>query len=171
MELQLSASAQVHTDDDICTKFHWTRPHALSSESRAEIMWTIPEGTPAGSYRSVSGSASTSACVSVSLCECRQSVARPQALHMTACSSCSGRTPGSYACDLGGASHAHAEWCMHAGCGTLGTTSGCWGARTPSMGPLHPSLWGRLQACGHDGPQRCAAGRCSADSDASLCKG
>ena len=45
------SAVQVLTDDDISTKFHWTRPHALSSESRAEIMWTVPEGTPAGSYR------------------------------------------------------------------------------------------------------------------------
>ena len=43
--------AQVLADDDISTKFHWTRPHMLSSESRAEILWTIPAGTPAGSYR------------------------------------------------------------------------------------------------------------------------
>ena len=42
---------QVLTDDDISTKFHWTRPHMLSSESRAEILWTIPAGTSAGSYR------------------------------------------------------------------------------------------------------------------------
>ena len=41
---------QVHTDNDICTTYFWKRPHMLSSESTATITWTIPEGTPDGTY-------------------------------------------------------------------------------------------------------------------------
>ncbi|KAK9816671.1 hypothetical protein WJX72_003530 [[Myrmecia] bisecta] len=40
-----------YTDNDLSTKYHWQRPHMLSSESTATITWTIPEGTPAGTYR------------------------------------------------------------------------------------------------------------------------
>lgn len=40
----------VYTDDDISTKFHWQRPHMLSSESTATITWKIPEGTEDGTY-------------------------------------------------------------------------------------------------------------------------
>ena len=42
---------QVHTDADLCTKFDWKRPHLLSSTSASTVMWTIPEGTPSGTYR------------------------------------------------------------------------------------------------------------------------
>jgi len=41
---------QVYTDDDISTKFHWQRPHMLSSESTATVTWKIPEGTEDGTY-------------------------------------------------------------------------------------------------------------------------
>lgn len=40
----------VYTDDDISTKFHWQRPHMLSSESTATVTWKIPEGTEDGTY-------------------------------------------------------------------------------------------------------------------------
>ena len=40
----------MHTDNDICTTYFWKRPHMLSSESTATITWTIPEGTPDGTY-------------------------------------------------------------------------------------------------------------------------
>ncbi|KAL3142319.1 hypothetical protein ABBQ38_002661 [Trebouxia sp. C0009 RCD-2024] len=40
----------VYTDNDISTKFHWQRPHMLSSESTATVTWKIPEGTEAGTY-------------------------------------------------------------------------------------------------------------------------
>ena len=42
--------SQVYTDDDISTKFHWQRPHMLSSESTATVTWKIPEGTEEGTY-------------------------------------------------------------------------------------------------------------------------
>ena len=44
------AILQVYTDDDISTKFHWQRPHMLSSESTATVTWKIPEGTEDGTY-------------------------------------------------------------------------------------------------------------------------
>lgn len=40
----------MHTDNDICTTYFWKRLHMLSSESTATITWTIPEGTPDGTY-------------------------------------------------------------------------------------------------------------------------
>lgn len=39
------------TDDDWATRFRWGRRHELSELSFATVEWTIPEGTPAGSYR------------------------------------------------------------------------------------------------------------------------
>jgi neutral ceramidase len=41
---------EVHTDNDMSTKFYWSRPHMLSSESTAAITWQIPSGTPDGTY-------------------------------------------------------------------------------------------------------------------------
>ena len=42
---------QVLTDNDMSTKFHWKRPSMLSPQSTATITWTIPDGTPPGTYR------------------------------------------------------------------------------------------------------------------------
>lgn len=41
---------QVCTDNDISTKFHWQRPHMLSSESTATVTWKIPPVTEDGTY-------------------------------------------------------------------------------------------------------------------------
>lgn len=46
-----SLALQVYTDADLSTKFDWKRPHMLSSLSSAIVIWTIPEGTPSGTYR------------------------------------------------------------------------------------------------------------------------
>ena len=48
--MAVPAFLQVYTDDDISTKFHWQRPHMLSSESTATVTWKIPEGTEDGTY-------------------------------------------------------------------------------------------------------------------------
>lgn len=47
----MSQILQVHTDNDISTKFFWKRPSMLSPESTATIQWNIPEGTQPGQYR------------------------------------------------------------------------------------------------------------------------
>ena len=41
----------VATDGNWETQFHWKRPSAISAESFATIIWQVPAGTPAGTYR------------------------------------------------------------------------------------------------------------------------
>lgn len=41
----------VHTDNDMSTKFEWSRPHLLSSESTAIVSWQVPPNTAEGTYR------------------------------------------------------------------------------------------------------------------------
>ena len=41
----------VATDGHWDTQFHWKRPSAVSAESFATILWQVPAGTPAGTYR------------------------------------------------------------------------------------------------------------------------
>lgn len=44
--------AVLYTDDDWSTRYKWERPKgAMSSESTATVLWTIPEWTQAGVYR------------------------------------------------------------------------------------------------------------------------
>ena len=42
---------QVHTDNDLSTKFAWARPHPLSSESTATVSWRVPPDAAPGTYR------------------------------------------------------------------------------------------------------------------------
>jgi neutral ceramidase len=41
----------VAVDGNWETKFEWSRPHELEGESFANIVWTVPAGTPIGTYR------------------------------------------------------------------------------------------------------------------------
>jgi len=41
----------VAVDGNWETAFHWYRHSGISSESFADISWTVPAGTPAGTYR------------------------------------------------------------------------------------------------------------------------
>ena len=133
------------TDEDISTKFHWTRPHALSSESRAEILWTIPKGTPPGSYRWAAAAAACHAAPGNPCGGARQDSLRADP-------GCTGRR---LACP--------SQVAACAGCVTLGTTRGSWAARSPSAGHPRPLEWGSLrlgQACGLGCSAGCEA--CSA---------
>lgn len=40
-----------YDDDDFCLRFKWSRPHILSTTSKATIEWRIPQGVTPGVYR------------------------------------------------------------------------------------------------------------------------
>ncbi|KAK7301811.1 hypothetical protein RJT34_12687 [Clitoria ternatea] len=49
--LQEGTWIPAYDDDDFCLRFKWSRPHKLSTRSKATLEWRIPQGVSLGVYR------------------------------------------------------------------------------------------------------------------------